>query len=382
MIGDAQVVGLGESTHGAREEATLKHRVLRLLVEKLGFRSVAWEDDWTLGPRVNQYLLTGKGSLDAVMGEMATTWRSREVAAVLQWLRDYNASHSDKVRFVGVEFFATRILAYDAVAEYVDDAAPQQLPELQRHLEPIRPFTPDIGEYVGWYYGVADKQPYIDHARRVFELVKGLSHARGDRAWALALQHARQILSFYEFFGLSPQDGLDYRGERAAENLRWWRQRTGDKVAYWAASPHTANAAGLQLSGPPAPLVQWDSAGSHLRRWYGKSYLSIGFTFDHGTVNVTSGQPPFTPVPVAVPRPEPDWGDRALGDANLDQFALDLRADALPAVRAWREAPTKVRMVGSFDPQRPEAYYMTGGAMAQWFDVIVHRQVVTPWRPL
>jgi erythromycin esterase-like protein len=45
MVGDAQVVGLGESTHGAREAFTLKHRMLRLLVEELGFRSVAWEDD-------------------------------------------------------------------------------------------------------------------------------------------------------------------------------------------------------------------------------------------------------------------------------------------------------------------------------------------------
>jgi hypothetical protein len=190
---------------------------------------------------------------------------------------------------------------------------PHRLPELQRHLEPIRPFTPDIGEYVGWYYGVADKQPYIDHARRVFELGKGLSHARGDRAWALALQHARQILSFYEFFSLSPQDGLDYRDERAAENLRWWRQRTADKVAYWAASPHTANAAGLQLSGPPGPLVQWNSAGFHLRRWYGKGYRSIGFTFDHGTVNVTSGQPPFTPVPVAGAAPGAKLGRSPAG---------------------------------------------------------------------
>jgi tetratricopeptide (TPR) repeat protein len=56
--------------------------------------------------------------------------------------------------------------------------------------------------------------------------------------------------------------------------------------------------------------------------------------------------------------------------------------DAPPAVRAWRQAATKVRAVGSFDPQRPDAYYMTGGPLAQWFDVIVHRQTVTPWQPL
>src|SRR5262245_1416104 len=44
-IGAAQLVGLGESVHGAAEELALKHRVLRLLVEELGFRSVAWEED-------------------------------------------------------------------------------------------------------------------------------------------------------------------------------------------------------------------------------------------------------------------------------------------------------------------------------------------------
>lgn len=33
-IGDAEIVGLGESAHGAAEEETLKHRTLRLLVEQ------------------------------------------------------------------------------------------------------------------------------------------------------------------------------------------------------------------------------------------------------------------------------------------------------------------------------------------------------------
>ena len=47
-IGDAQVVGLGEAVHGVAEETTVKHRLLRLLVEQAGFRSVAWEDDYDL----------------------------------------------------------------------------------------------------------------------------------------------------------------------------------------------------------------------------------------------------------------------------------------------------------------------------------------------
>jgi erythromycin esterase-like protein len=53
-IGDAKIVGLGESTHGAAEEETLKLRTLRFLVERMGFRSIAWEEDWTTGLQVNE----------------------------------------------------------------------------------------------------------------------------------------------------------------------------------------------------------------------------------------------------------------------------------------------------------------------------------------
>ena len=45
---DSHIVGLGESSHGVTEELTVKHRVQRLLVEQLGFRSSRGK---TTGPR-------------------------------------------------------------------------------------------------------------------------------------------------------------------------------------------------------------------------------------------------------------------------------------------------------------------------------------------
>ena len=52
-IGDARIVALGEAPHGAAEETTLKHRTLRLLVERLGVRTVGWEEDWTTGVEID-----------------------------------------------------------------------------------------------------------------------------------------------------------------------------------------------------------------------------------------------------------------------------------------------------------------------------------------
>jgi erythromycin esterase len=367
MVGDARVVGLGESTHGAREEILLKHRTLRYLVEELGFRSIAWEEDWTVGLEVDRYV-RGAGELEPVLAKMATTWRNREIAAVLRWLRDYNAGRADKVRFVGVEFFATGHAAYDAVAAHVAEVAPERLPAMERHLRALRPDTADIGRHVQWYYGATDKRPYVRHARQLYELVERLP--RHDRA----LHHARQILSFYEYF--ASEDMAGYRDRHAAANLRWWRARTGDRIAYWAATPHTANAPGLTIVTPSGPALRFDAAGSYLRRWYGRQYTSIGFTFDRGTLNDAAGRP------ARVPSPPRRWADSAFGAVKPPQFAVDLRGETPPAVRAWAQGPARVRVVGDYDPAAPAKHYMSGGSLAQWFDVIIHRQVVSPPTPL
>jgi erythromycin esterase len=377
-VGTATIVGLGESAHRVSEVTALKHRVLRFLVERMGFRSVAWEEDWTLGIRLDAYIRTGEGDLTALMSEMSTAWRTREVADVLRWLRDFNAGREDgdKVRFVGVDYFSTRPLAYDAIAGYVAKAHPARLPEARKHLATIRPFTSDMRAYVQWYLRQTDKEPYIRHARRLYELVEGLPHRPTDRAYALTLHHTRQIVSFYEHFTLQGSANFAYRDAHAAQNLRWWRSFSRDKTAYWAASGHTAAAPDLRIAIPPAPELRFASVGSYVRRWYGRDYRSIGFTFDHGTVGTETGGTVVAPPPAA------DWFERPFGTVRRQQLALDLRADAPAAVRDWLRAPIKTRGIPDHNPTRPYDSYMSGGTLAQWFDVIIHRQKVTTSRPV
>jgi erythromycin esterase len=373
MVGDAVIVGLGESTHGSHEQFTLKHRIVRLLVEQLGFRSFAMEEDWATGIELNRYLLTGQGDPAELVKAMGMPWSTREVLAVLEWLRDWNASHRDKVRFVGTDVFDTRPSVYDAVASYVQQIAPQQLAELEGHFQVIRPTRPD---WVAFFLTeVPDQQRYVEHARQAYQLVAGIAHRPGDRAHQLALQHARQIVAFYEYYTLGDPD---YRDREIAHNLVWWRRYTGDKVVYWAANVHTANAPWLTATVPPDVLA-FKAAGAYLREHYGSRYRSIGMTFDHGAVNSGWGAPPFTPMPFQVPPPPDGFTERPLGEVDLPQYLLDLRTPAPPAVRSWLAAPAKIRVTGAtYDPSNHAAHYMTGGSLAQWFDLIVHRQAVTP----
>jgi erythromycin esterase len=60
-----------------------------------------------------------------------------------------------------------------------------------------------------------------------------------------------------------------------------------------------------------------------------------------------------------------------------DQFTVDLCTPAPTPVRRWLHAPVKARGL----PDAGQDSYMAGGTLAQWFDVIIHRQVVTPVTP-
>jgi erythromycin esterase len=357
-IGDALIVGLGESVHGAAEILRLKHRVLRLLVERMGVRSVAWEEDWATGRQIDRYIRGGDGDADTLVGRMGGQWQTREVADVLRWLRGYNSGRRDQVRFVGVEYYLTGQPAYDAIDEFVARRAPGRLAAVRVRLDLLRPATPDVYAHIAWYQGQADKRPYRQAAHELLRLVADLD--------PLIERQARQIVNFYEHFAMSDADALVFRDARAADNVRWWREYSGDKIGYWAASPHTANAPDLRL----APEVRFPSAGSHLRRWYGRRYRSIGFTFDHGELLLGPGQ---TEV---APPPEPEWFEHPLGAVELDQFALDLGRPAPDAVRRWLTGPITTRGLPGSGP----GAQMSGGTLAQWFDVLVHRQVVGPAR--
>jgi erythromycin esterase len=381
IVGDAVVVGIGGSTYGAHEQFTLTTRVIKFLVQELGFRTVATEEDWDVALDINRYVLTGEGDLDELMRGSGVPWRTREVRAALAWIRAYNSEHPEPVRFVGVGVIDTKAPVYDLVTGYVERLAPAQLPTLREHFDVIRPVRPDHVRY--FFTEVADRESFADHARACLELVNALPQVAGDRERELILQHTRQIVAFYEHYVFHVvEDG--YRDQKMADNLRWWRDYTGDKIAYWSRSPHSVTCAEVTISIPPKGEIVFRPTGASLRDCYGRGYVSLGLTFDHGEINSGWALPPFTPRPMPAASQPAEFAERPLCEVPLEKYLVDLRAPAPAAVARWLAAPAKVRVIGSVcDPGQPaQAYWMTGGSMAEYFDAVLHTQVVTPTQPL
>jgi erythromycin esterase len=102
IVGDAQVVALGASSRQAHELAVASHQVVRLLVEELGFRSLALEGDDPSRLGLDAYIATGEGDPRALLAEARPFLRTEEILDLVLWMRSYNRRHPhDPVRFAG-----------------------------------------------------------------------------------------------------------------------------------------------------------------------------------------------------------------------------------------------------------------------------------------
>ncbi len=104
IIGDASLVGLGESIHTSGGFYEAKHRLLRYLVQELGFRAFGIESPWQNAEWARTYVATGEGTATEAIAGIFGVWQSEAVLAMIEWLREWNVEHpDDPVHFFGFD---------------------------------------------------------------------------------------------------------------------------------------------------------------------------------------------------------------------------------------------------------------------------------------
>ena len=110
IVGNAEVVCLGESRHDIHEQFQLKHRFIKYLIEEMEFTTFVLEASLPYSNRINDYVLNGTGDLDEIMAGMPGwfIWDTEEMKDVLSWIRDYNNDPGNlkKVNFYGIDIVA------------------------------------------------------------------------------------------------------------------------------------------------------------------------------------------------------------------------------------------------------------------------------------
>lgn len=134
IVGGARFVALGESTHTSHGYYQAKHRLIRFLVEEMGFRVVALETPWLEALPAAEYVATCRGTPEAALGALNGVWRDASVRDLLRWMCDRNrANPADPVTFYGFDVQEPWTTT-PKLLEFVRTAAPGET----ARVEPLR----------------------------------------------------------------------------------------------------------------------------------------------------------------------------------------------------------------------------------------------------
>src|SRR5215216_3326519 len=123
LVADAQLVLLGEATHGTHEFYAIRAALTRRLISERGFRGVAVEADWPAAARANRFVQGTDGDAEAALGGFVRfprwMWRNDLIVDLIEWLR----AHGHGAGFYGLDLYSLRE-SMTAVVEYLDQIDP------------------------------------------------------------------------------------------------------------------------------------------------------------------------------------------------------------------------------------------------------------------
>ena len=338
VIGDARIVSLGEGTHGTREFFQMKHRLVELLAEEMGFTIFAIEASMPEAYLVNDYVLHGRGNPAALIKGMGFwTWDTEEVLAMVEWMREFNASGRGRIQFLGFDMQNPSLAAANATS-FLDKAEPSYTREARDAFARVQAVD-DLGRSG---YGTDLARDAEQRAQRVLnhmEQKRGEYLARfPEEEVDWAIQNARIVLQVAQSF-----TGTAWRDLSMARNVEWILDQApeGSKIVLWAHNGHVNKVPGL--------------LGANLARRFGSDMLVVGFAFAEG--HYTAVSPSGLRRDNEALPPPPGTVDAYLRSARIPRFLVDLRNIPGKAPSAtWLKNERPFRSIGSlatrcaFDP--------------------------------
>lgn len=218
-VGDAHHVLLGEASHGTHEYYVWRTRISKRLIKEKGFNFIAVEGDWPDCYRVNRYI-KGYDDQNKTASELLASfdrwptwmWANWEVVALVEWLKEYNASlPADKrIGFYGLDVYSLWE-SLDALMDYLTKHDPQAAELAKNAIECFEPYAEDEHRYARAQHSISNS---------CFEEVIEL------------LQEIRRKVPIYDH---DPEAALnaEQNAEIAVNAERYYRNMMGFNVNTW-----------------------------------------------------------------------------------------------------------------------------------------------------
>jgi erythromycin esterase-like protein len=393
LVGDAQLVLLGEASHGTHEFYEQRAEITKRLISDKGFSAVAAEADWPDAYRVNRYVQCDGDDKDADSAlrgfERFPTWmwRNTVVLGFVEWLRDLNSRRDENNRagFYGMDLYSL-FNSMEAVINYLDRVDPEGARRARYRYSCFEHFGEDSQAY-GYVASFDLERSCEDEAinqllemqRRAMEYLD--ASKRED--FFDAEQNARLVKNAEEYYRSM------FRGRQSSWNLRdthmvetvdaliayLRRHQRPPKIVLWAHNSHLGDARHTEM-GARGEL----NVGQLIRQKYGDAAVLIGFTTYTGTV--TAANDWDEPGECKRVRPAlPDSYELSFHETNVPRFFLPLRDSALRSPLLTRQHLE--RAIGViYRPETERISHYFRADIARQFDGVLHFDETHALQPL
>ena len=349
ILGGANVIALGEVTHGASEIHQLKSRIIKYLIEHQNYNTFSIEANMPESYKINEYIINGQGNPENYLkGLYFWTWNTKEVLNLVEWMKDYNSSNK-KILFTGFDMqmymgaittLKDSLVQNKAAIRLVDQLDLRLKNNMQRMMETQSS-----------HISSSDTQKITEITDQIRKQIDASTIK--DKIW---LEQNIKIIE------QSVKDQDDIKREQAmADNFLWIKQQNSDsKSIIWGHNMHVSKA------------EPW--MGSILSNKLGNNYLNVGFAFYEGSYNAI-GEDGLKAYPAQA---------AYLGTyeyyfnqvANCDMFLLDLRAlkNDNSNYSQWLKSSLRFRTTGGMKIE--EEFSETN--LLNDYDLIIFIKKVTP----
>jgi erythromycin esterase-like protein len=389
-IGDAQIVLLGEASHGTHEFYDMRAEITKRLITEKGFHAITIEGDWPDAYQVNRYIhqqkyTNAKEALSSFDRFPTWMWRNIPTMHFVEWLRDYNKQHSDtKVSFYGLDLYSLYRSIDEVITclEKIDPEAASQAHYYYSCFEHYR-HDPQAYAYAVFTKGIQScADVVVEQLRRLQDKDWGqLDHGNlsADEAFYIE-QNARVVKNaehYYRSLFGGPTQSWNIRDSHMFETLQslivhyQFKGIDNPKIIIWAHNSHIGNAAATQMSRHGEYNI-----GQLVKEEFNTKAVSVGFTTYHGTVSAASDW--HKPVERKIVRDAlPDSYEALFHAVNIPKFSLSLNDAPMIPREALERA---IGVVYRPDTERTSHYFYA--TLADQFDMIIHCDKTTAVEPL
>ena len=382
-IGDAQVVLLGEASHGTSEFYLTRQEITKALIEKKGFNFVCAEADWSDAEQINGYVRNQQTQKDwaPFMRFPQWMWKNKEVLNFVEWLKAYNAKNNNKTGFYGLDLYGLEN-SIALVVDYLEKVDADLANLAKNRYSCITPYMTDPAIYGKLVVSHQLESCEKEVLKMLVDLLKSKNKLNHSTEYFYAYQNANVVVDAERYYKAM------YYGSAESWNLRdfhffytlksllsYFGPQT--KAIVWAHNSHIGNALATEM------YSRGEINIGHLsKEHFGEKSYHIGFGTHTGTVAAAHNWGSAMNV-IKVNNSLPKSYENLCHKTKISSFTLPLREQFVgKKLRKLLSIPKLERAIGVI--YRPEterqSHYFQAALPSQFDEYIFYdeSQAVTP----